>query len=301
MCLANEMKSVFSLIVAVTILCSCQRTLYLDGSWNPGTYKLKTEVKFHGLARSYLLHIPSNPPDNRWPLVVVLHGAFSTAHEMERQSGFSQLADREGFCVAYPNGIGIFGLLQHWNAGHCCGKAAKDGVDDVAFLDAVIRDITRILPVDEERIYFVGHSNGGMMVYRYTAEPSNAVAGAAVVGGAINSKVEGPYETWSPSPPKHPVPMLILHGTNDQIIPLHGGMSPIKSNGLIYAPLSEAEAFWVMYNESAATVRVELLEGWGHDWPGRYFTEQAGIPGPMHGYDAAQVIWEFFKMHHERP
>jgi len=77
---------------------------------------------------------------------LALHGAFGTAGTMERQSGFSELADREGFVVAYPNGIGLFGHLQHWNAGHCCGRAEMDRVDDVGFLRYVIRDVSSRVP-----------------------------------------------------------------------------------------------------------------------------------------------------------
>ena len=76
--------------------------------------------------------------------MIVIHGAFSTAREMERMSGFSRLADREGFIVVYPNGIGLLGYLQHWNVGQCCGKAAKDGVDDLGFVRAVVEGVAKV-------------------------------------------------------------------------------------------------------------------------------------------------------------
>jgi len=43
-------------------------------------------------------------------------------------TGWSDLADREGFVVLYPEGIGLLGYLQHWNAGHCCGRARSPGM-----------------------------------------------------------------------------------------------------------------------------------------------------------------------------
>ena len=77
----------------------------------------KTQIKFNGLRRSYRIHVPSGyEPQNAMPLVIVIHGAFSTAKQIEKETGFSRLADRHGFIVSYPNGIGIFGFLQHWNA-----------------------------------------------------------------------------------------------------------------------------------------------------------------------------------------
>lgn len=223
----------------------------------------------------------------------MLHGAFSTARQMERETGFSKHADEEGFFVAYPNGIGIFGLLQHWNAGHCCGKAAKDGVDDIAYLDAVIDDVLALCPVDENRIYLVGHSNGGMMVYRYAAERSARIAGAAVVSGAIDSHAPD-LRPWEPPRPLHPVPMLILHGADDRIVPPEGGESPQKANGVQYASVFDAVDFWERHNGTNAPVRLVLLDGWGHDWPGPFFTDRAGVLETLRGYDAAQTIWRFF-------
>ena len=93
------------------------------------------------------------------PLVVVIHGAFDTAEGMEKITRFSQLADREGFMVLYPNGMGLLGFRQHWNAGHCCGKADNDQVDDVGFVAATIEDVCVRFKVDRNRIYMVGFSN----------------------------------------------------------------------------------------------------------------------------------------------
>ncbi len=110
------------------------------GTLTPGTYLQITPIHYRWSTRTYLLHIPrSYPAQKAWPFVLVLHGAFGTAGTMARQSGFSKLADQEAFVVAYPNRIGLFGYLQHWNAGHCCGLAEMDRVDDLGFLRYVIR------------------------------------------------------------------------------------------------------------------------------------------------------------------
>ena len=85
--------------------------------------------------RSYRNHLRTLRNNERpLPLVLVLHGAFGSAREIEQVSGFSELADREGFVVVYPNGIGLFRLLRHWNAGFCCGRAMRAGWDDMGFL-----------------------------------------------------------------------------------------------------------------------------------------------------------------------
>jgi hypothetical protein len=89
-------------------------------------------------------------------MVVVIHGVFDTVKGMEKFSGFSHLANQENFVVLYPEGIGIFGYLQHWNAGHCCGKAANDKIDDVGYLADAIKNVCNRLSIDRNRIYMVG-------------------------------------------------------------------------------------------------------------------------------------------------
>ena len=86
----------------------------------PATYRERMDLFTGGFQRSYRVHIPSGYYGiSALPLVVVIHGAFDTARGIEKFSAFSKLADREHFIVLYPEGTGIFGCLQHWNAGHC--------------------------------------------------------------------------------------------------------------------------------------------------------------------------------------
>ena len=154
------------LMILSQFLIGCTTSLPKKHIVGPKTYKNKVDIRISGFRRTYLVHIPPDyNPQNPLPLVVVIHGAFDTAKGMEKFSGFSDLADREGFVVLYPNGMGILGFLQHWNAGHCCGKAANDNLDDVGFVAATIEDVSARLAIDRSRVYMVGFSNGGMLIY----------------------------------------------------------------------------------------------------------------------------------------
>ena len=117
------------LLLLCLLVVGCTPGLPQSTVVGPRTFKNTVDIEINGFRRTYLVHVPTGyTPDIPLPLVVVIHGAFDTAQGMERVSGFSLLADREGFIVLYPNGMGILGFLQHWNAGHCCGKAADDQV-----------------------------------------------------------------------------------------------------------------------------------------------------------------------------
>jgi polyhydroxybutyrate depolymerase len=251
-------------------------------------------------------------------LVLVLHGAFSTGDEIEKWSGFSELAGREGFVVAYPNGIGLLGFLQHWNAGHCCGRAEADHVDDVGFLNYVIGDISDKLRIDPQRLYVVGHSNGGMLAYYYAAQASARVAGIGVVAGAMGSS-NGPREPLREiEPAGPPVPLIAIHGREDEHVPFEGG-SGRRSGKRRYVSAFESAASWARHcgcepaanvgedpgsgrrvvtwrdSQGHTWVALHALDGWRHEWPGTSFVGRLQQDHPLRTFEASQVIWEFFR------
>lgn len=296
--------------------------------WRPpaaaSSYELSEtlDLRTGSYRRRFLLHVPREAPSSRaLPLVVVLHGAFSTARDMEAWTGWSDLSDREGFVVLYPEGIGLLGYLQHWNAGHCCGRAVRDGWDDIAFLDAAIEGVCASLEIDPFRIYMVGLSNGGMLAYRYAAERTARLAACAVVAGAIGSRSGTNEPVWTPPVPDRPLPVLILHGDADPTVPYEGGAPSDRRNGRCYSPVLEAVDFWRSVNScgpepqredsirggmaqtwwtgpsGSREVRFCLLHDWGHQWPGGPFTAALPSEHPLHAFEAAPFIWEFLRRH----
>ena len=45
--------------------------------------------------------------------------------------------------------------------------------------------------------------------------------------------------------------------------------------------------------DGASPLTMIRLDGWGHDWAGRYFTRKSDVPS-LRRFDAAEVVWEFF-------
>jgi polyhydroxybutyrate depolymerase len=253
---------------------------------------------------------------------VVIHGAFDTAKGIEKFSGFSALADRENFVAMYPNGMGLFGYLQHWNAGHCCGKAADDNWDDVGFLAEAIGDVRARLKIDADRIYMVGFSNGGMLTYRFAAERGNLLAAAAPMAASIGGRPAAGEPEWRIPDPLEPVAMMIVHGLEDDDVPYKGGLSRYRGGTRTYWSVEKSVAFWVRNNgcgrkavstslqagsvnrkswggcRNGSDVSLLLIKGWGHVWPGPYFTSALEETDPLKDFDAAEIIWEFFQSHH---
>jgi polyhydroxybutyrate depolymerase len=179
-----------------------------------GTEQLRL-LEVGGLSRSYLV---SAPVDARspMPLLIMLHGAGGYAAKAEAATGFTDASIANEFVVAYPNGTSANatqGALA-WNAGGCCGTPRDENIDDVSFILAMIADLEASYPVDPERIYLAGFSNGGMMSYRLACEHAELFAGIAVISGSL---------LIPQCEPAVPVSVLIVHGTADAVVPYTGG------------------------------------------------------------------------------
>lgn len=270
--------------------------------------------------RTYRVHIPNGyTASQSWPLVVVVHGAFNTGRGMEEKTGFSQLADREGFVVAYPDGIGLHGLFQHWNAAFCCGKALRLGIDDAGFLDQMIRRLEDRLALDSQRIYMIGESNGAMLTYLYASRYPTRLAAAGVSAGSTGGTSGGGLQGTEDElvripPPEHPVPLIAFHGLADDRVPFTGlgdrTLLPVeeglerwaKSNGCDTESTTEEQRRGTLHHQvwnqgpDCAPVELYTLEGWPHQWPGERFTRklEGKENSELSGFDAAELAWGFF-------
>lgn len=319
------MKSFVSIIYIAFLsafLTGCMKSLPSNHITGSKTYKQKMDMRFNLLRRTYHIHLPPGYNGKEpLPMVVVIHGAFDTAEGMEKVTGFSDLADREKFLVLYPNGISLFGFLQHWNAGHCCGKAADDDVDDVGFISATIADACFRLNVDRSRIYMVGFSNGGMMAYRFAAEQSDILAAVAPLAASIGGSPGPEVAEWRIPVPENPLPLMTMHGAEDEDIPFNGGVSPHRGGTRTYWSVLDSAGFWVKHNQckdaplgttshngqvkvttwkgcsNDSEVLLYEIKNWGHVWPGKYFVKELGPDHPLKDFDAAEIVWSFFKEH----
>lgn len=279
----------------------------------PGMHKVLTAERVSGVRRSYFLRVPAGyDGSSALPVVLAVHGAFSTARELESLARLGRLADRDGFLVIYPQGIGLGDFFRHWNSGHCCGKARTLDLDDVGFALGAVDDAARRIPLDRGRLYVMGHSNGGMLAYRIAAEHPEAVAAVAVVSGTIGGTPSADEREWEVRRPARPVPVLAIHGRADESIPYDGGRGGASHGTSSTISVARSIALWVDAGRCAprpafetmnggpvqkeswsacaddAEVVLYSLDGWGHEWP-----DGAALPG----FDATEIIWQFFKSH----
>jgi len=151
------------------------------------------------------------------PLIVQLHGYGSSGEGQLRYMRIGDLADDYGFITVAPDGTREEEGRQapFWNASSACCNFQGSTVDDVGYLKSLIDEISSRWTVDPDRIYLVGHSNGGFMSYRMAYEHPGTVAAIASLAGAT--------ERAERTAPEAPVHVLQIHGTDDQVIEYGGG------------------------------------------------------------------------------
>jgi polyhydroxybutyrate depolymerase len=238
-----------------------------------------------GRDRVYRLHKPAGAPASA-ALVIVLHGGFGTGDYAERNYGWDQLADSQKFVVAYPNG---FNRAWNVNGAGCCGRPAKEGIDDVGFITAAVADIEHNVSINASRVYATGMSNGGMMDYTLACDTTLFAAIGPVSGTQLD-----------PCRSPHPVSVMHIHGTADPLIPYGGG----PGRGFVHLdgpPIQDINAFWrnvdhcatpaVTTSGSVTTstagcpdnrgVVLITIDGGGHRWPDF----------------ATENLWQFFVAH----
>jgi polyhydroxybutyrate depolymerase len=209
----------------------------------PGTHK--RTLTHDGLKRKYDLHVPKGyVAGTPTPVVFYFHPLMTTKHYLKAVGGL-ELADREGFIAVFPQGEG-----SSWNAGACCGPAngasGKKPVDDVGFVRAMIAEISQLLCVDGKRIYATGFSNGGFLSHRLACEASDVIAAIAPVS-AVNG-IDA-----SKCTPGRAVPVMMINGTNDSLVPYKGGFSFGWITNGAFISVKQTFGDWAKRNECAGT------------------------------------------------
>jgi len=295
--------------LAAAIALSCVAAVHLSAQQPARTEERRT-LRVNGQNRAYLLYLPTTwRPGAPVPLVLVFHGGGGRGRGIAPHTGFSRLAEREGFIVAYPDG-----LNRRWNDGR--GYAATH--DDVGFVRALLDTLRQELSVDPRRVYATGISNGAMFSYRLACDLPGVFAAVAPVAGAM------PTDLAPACDHTEPVSVLALQGTADPLMPYAGGGVARRRGRVLSA--TRSIAFWATVSGCAAapvttlepdrapgdgtrvhrtayggcrdgrSVELYTIEGGGHTWPGGPPAGRA-VGRVSREVDATALIWGFFVQH----
>ena len=278
--------------------------------------------------RTYVVTRPDAPRPGA-PLVILLHGNSGSARQVMGQtfvrsplSLWLSIADREGLVVAALDGARGYERQQGWNDGRP-GAVGNPDTNDVDFVDRLIGALHQQYGIDKQRVYLMGMSNGGLMTFRLALELQNRPAAIAAVCASMPGEVR-------PALPSKPLPVLMIAGTADPIMPYVGGH--VSFNGRPRGAtlgFKETVEFWKTTNglsgdpvvrdiparrrvnngtrvisktwgqPGQALVRLLRVEGGGHTEPSisqRYGFLYRRIAGLQNGdIEAADEAWSFFQ------
>lgn len=125
-------------------------------------------------------HVPHELPAGA-PLVVVLHGCTQTASGYDLGTGWSALADRDGFAVLFPE-------QQRANNANLCfnwfepGDTAR-GKGEALSISQMIEAMIARHGLDRRRVFITGLSAGGAMAAAMLATYPELFAGGAIIAG----------------------------------------------------------------------------------------------------------------------
>ncbi|MFI8262630.1 alpha/beta hydrolase family esterase [Streptomyces sp. NPDC085665] len=257
--------------------------------------------------REYLMHRPAAEGGGPRPLLVAFHGRGADAEQLRRQSALDKAAEARGMLLVYPEALG-----KVWGAGTAATAQRPDPDADVRFTETLIAELVRTGRADPHRVYVAGFSNGGSMALRMAAQRPDLVAGAASVSGELPTGAAAVKPTG-------PVPVLIVYGAEDPVRPLAGlptpgpaapGEEPITAT---VSARASAEAFaaaggaggpaeegkpgydsvtWPA-GPAGAEVRLLVMHGAGHTWPGSTMPPPAGFGSVSTALDASSTLLDF--------
>ena len=209
-----------------------------------------------------------------------------------------------------------------WNVGFGFGYALERHTDDIGFVRHLIASLKSAYPIDPNRIFATGISNGGILCHMLAGHLSDQIAAIAPIVATAAGRAKGQASWTVPLSPQHPVSVIAFNGALDLNIPLEGGW---QKKSWAHDPVEvwsvrQTMEFWVKHNKCSPTPVVEksaagqyerhayqggtggsevvqyVLLNQGHAWPGGKKGFRLGDE-PSPSLSANALMFEFFKSH----
>jgi len=319
----------------------------------------KEKVTVDDVERTFMVRLPKGyDAQQHYPVVILLHGMNQDADDMERLARFDELADKDGIIAVYPfalHGRWNVGVQpqerppmtirpgrhrRYGGGGYPGGGGGYPGggggypggggrqpqnrqpgeerrrptpADDLGFFNQMLDRLGSKFSVDTSRIYATGLSEGGFMSLRLGCALGDRIAAIATVGAAMPKTMI--------CMPSRPVPMVMINGTSDPVVPYGGG----TEHNLSLATLSAEDSAkaWAKIDRCAgkpdrtklpprakggmetkvdtytscqqnAQVVLYSVKGAGNTWPGgEQYEAENTIGKTSQDMNANEVIWSF--------
>ncbi|MBM4334189.1 MAG: hypothetical protein FJ117_23760, partial [Deltaproteobacteria bacterium] len=263
----------------------------------------KVEMNIDGYTRHWFEYVPSTVKTNplkKVPLLVALHGSGQTGAIFVSYTEWYKVAEERGFIVVFPTGypIAFPNALPRpgWNLG-----TDINPVDDVKFINEMVKNIGERYRIDTSRVYLTGQSFGSFMAQYMAMMSPKTFAAVGSTSGPIMSVFKD--KTVGISNPafkfpagvntKYEMPVWLIFGEKD----LWGGGS-FKGNPHVKRTI----AYWTAHNKAGdidnpATYKSGIFNH-------QVWTNSFGVPmvrytiteGRQHNCTVAEmwILWDEF-------
>ena len=343
---------------AASAMAACLAMLFVTpGAWAQET---KEKVTVSDVDRTYLVRLPRGyDAKQKYPVVILLHGMNQDTDDMERLTRFAQLADKDGIIAVYPSAlhgrwnVGVRPPVQqpamrspgrgrrgggggypggggggypggggggggYPGGGQSGGQGRNDETrsepaDDVDFLNQMLDQMALKFSLDQARIYATGLSEGGLMAMKAGCSMADRIAAIAPVGAAMPKTMI--------CLPSRPLPVVMINGTSDPVVPYGGGTEhnlhlpviSVEDSAKAWAKMARCgekptQSKLPSHEKGGMETKVETYDGCqqgaqvvsysvkgaGNTWPGgeQYEVEnEVGKTSP--DPDANETIWSF--------
>lgn len=228
-----------------------------------------------GLRREALVHVPEVKAGERMPLVFAFHGHGGNMRNATRSFRMDEVWPEA--LVVCMQGVPTPGRLTDpegkkngWQSG-----AGDQGDRDLKFFDAVFATMKAEHVVDEDRVYAMGHSNGGGFTYLLWAERGELFAAMGPSGSAARQSLGS----------LKPKPVIHVAGEGDPLVKYSWQKSMMEALRVLNqcgpGEAWDQDANCTLYPSAIGVPVVTAIHPGGHEYP-------KGAPG---------VIAKFFKQH----
>ncbi len=169
----------------------------------------RVTIESGGVNRTAILVEHARLKKTRRPIIIILHSGGGNAIRIRHTLGLEEKSRSASPVMVYPEAEANTGV---WN------DASKPGDNrDTVFIHDLISKLISEGIADRHRIFLVGVSSGGLMGLKLACGSADDFAGVVAIFASL------PSDLAATCKPAHPLPVLLIMGTADPLVPYNGG------------------------------------------------------------------------------